>query len=131
MERTQTQRRQPERGSALLLSLLLTLVGALMMGLAVDGTSLVWAKSHAQTTANLAAEAVGLELERNAGAGEAYLEATARAAAGWNGLAARVRIERTDGGLSVVVDREAEVYFLRMIRPEPVAVRARGLVVRR
>jgi hypothetical protein len=99
-----------------------------MVGLAVDGTSLLWAKSNAQTTANLAAEAVAVELERNAGASGAYLEATARAAAAWNGVAAGVRLEEAPGGRAVVVERQAEVYFLRMVRPQPVAVRARGLV---
>ncbi len=131
MERTETQRQQPERGSALLLSLLLTLVGALFVGLAVDGTSLLWAKSNAQTTANLAAEAVAVELERNAGADGAYLEATARAAAAWNGIAAGVGLEQTAEERAVVVERQAEVYFLRMVRPQPVAVRARSVVGKR
>ena len=73
MLQVQSPRRQRVRGSALLLTLLLTITGAAFLGLTVDAMSLVWARSNAQTTANLTAAAVALERERNPGVSDDYL----------------------------------------------------------
>jgi hypothetical protein len=35
-------------------------------------------------------------------------------------------LEQTNGNVSVLVERDAGVYFLRAIRPQPVAVAARA-----
>ena len=131
MKHTKAQRRRTERGSALLLTILLTLVGAMFLGLGVDAMSLVWVRSNAQTTANLAAAAVALEQQRYPAANPDYLLETARATAALNGYshgvdAASVRLEQTDGKISILVERDADVYFLRAIRPQPVAVVARA-----
>lgn len=131
MKHTEAQRRRTERGSALLLTILLTLVGAMFLGLAVDAMSLVWVRSNAQTTANLAAAAVALEQQRHPAATTDYLLETARATAALNGYthgvdAASVRLEQTNGNVSILVERDAGVYFLRAIRPQPVAVAARA-----
>ena len=128
-----TQRWQRERGSALLLTLLLTIAGAALLGLAVDATSLVWVRSNAQTTANLVAASIALELERYPTAPVPYLEETARAAAGINGFrhgqdSSAVHLERVDGKTAILLERHASVYFLRMMRQDPIAVRARATV---
>lgn len=99
----------------------------------VDVLSLVWVRSSAQTTANLAAASVALEIQRNPSAPVDYLRETARATAAWNGYrdgvdATAVQLDRQDGKTSVLIEREAGVYFLRMIRPQPVPVRARAAV---
>lgn len=122
-----------ERGSALLLTLLLTLAGAAMLGLTVDATSLLWVRSNAQTTANLVAAAVQLESAKNPGAKLEYLVETARAVAALNGYphgtdSVAVHLEQLDGKTSVLVERDAGIFFLRMIHPQPVAVRARAIV---
>jgi uncharacterized membrane protein len=134
MKITQTHRRQRERGSALLLTVLLTLAGAAMAGLTVDATSLVWVRSNAQTTANLAAAAVALELERNPAAPEPFLVESARTAARRNGFAhaedsATVHLERNQDAVTVLIQRDAPVFFMLILRPQPVAVRARAAVV--
>ena len=134
MSETQAQRWRRERGSALLLTLMLTLFGAVLLGLGVDATSLLWVRSDAQTTANLAAAAVSMELTRNPSATSAYLQEAARASAALNGIrhgnpSTAVRLERHDNGTSVLVERVADVYFLRMIRPQPVPVAARAMVL--
>lgn len=121
------------RGSALLLTLLLTITGAAILGLTVDAMALVWARSNAQTTANLTAAAVALEQERNPGVSEAFLVETARSAAAWNGYrhgkdSAAIHLERQEGRTEILVERDASVFFLLMIRPEPVAIRARAAV---
>lgn len=131
MKHTEAQRRRTERGSALLLTILLTLVGAMFLGLAVDAMSLVWVRSNAQTTANLVAAAVALEQQRHPAATTDYLLETARSTAALNGYtngvdAASVRLEQTNGKVSILVERDAGVYFLRAIRPQPVAVAARA-----
>jgi hypothetical protein len=130
---TQARRQYRQRGSALLLTLLLTLVGAAILGLTVDGMSLLWVRSNAQTTANLTAAAVGLELERNPAATDAYLVETARATATRNGYrhgadSVAIHLERQAGQTAVLVERDAGIFFLRMIRPQPVAIRARATV---
>jgi len=126
-------RRNRQKGSALLLTLLLTLAGAAILGLTVDAMSLLWVKSNAQTTANLVAASVVLELERNPSASEPYLVETARAAAAWNGYrhgtdSVAIHLVRQEGKTAVVVERDAGVFFLRAIRPQPVAIRARAAV---
>ena len=113
-----------------MLTLLLTLAGAAILGLTVDAMSLLWVKSNAQTTANLIAASVALELGRNPSALEPYLVETARATAAWNGYrhgtdSVAIHLE---GKTEVLVERESGVFFLRMIRPQPVAVRARATV---
>jgi uncharacterized membrane protein len=133
MNFTQPHRRQRERGSALLLTLLLTLAGAALLGLTVDAAALLWVRSNSQTTANLAAAAVALELEGNPAAPESYLVQTARAAARRNGCthgqdAAAVHLENAGPALSIRIDRDAPVFFLRILHPGPVAVRARAPV---
>jgi len=133
VSQVQASRRHRERGSALLLTLLLTLLGAALLGLTVDGMSLLWARSNAQTTANLTAAAVALERERNPAASEAYLVETARATAAWNGYrhgidATAIRLEGHEGQSTVLVERDTGIFFLRMIRPQPIAVRARASV---
>lgn len=133
MKSNKTQWWRRERGSALLLTLLLTLAGAAIIGLTVDATSLLWVRSNAQTTANLVAAAVALEQERNPAANLDYLVETARATASLNGYAhgadsVAVHLEQLDGKTSVLVERDAGVYFLRMVRPQPVAIRARATV---
>ena len=131
MKHIEAQRGQRERGSALLLTLLLTLVGAMFLGLAVDAMSLVWVRSNAQTTANLVAAAVALEQQRNPAANPDYLLETARATAALNGFthgveAVAVQLERSEGKVGVLLEKDAGVYFLRAIRPQPVTVRARA-----
>ena len=131
MKHIEAQRGRRERGSALLLTLLLTLTGALILGLTVDATSLLWVRSNAQTTANLVAAAVALEQQRNPAASQEYLVETARATAALNGYAhgvdsAAVHLELAEGKTSVLVEKDAGVYFLRVLRPQPVAVRARA-----
>lgn len=131
MTRTQAQLRQRERGSALLLTLLLTVAGALILGLTVDATSLVWARANAQTTANLTAAAVALEMQRNPSRDESYLLETARAAAARNGFQhgtgqAAVTLEHEGATQQVAVERGADVFFLRIVHPEPVMVRAKA-----
>lgn len=126
---SQAQTRRLQRGSALLLSLLLTVAGAALMGLAVDVTSLLWARSHAQTTAQLAAESVGRELERHPGASRAQLEQCARATAVHNGSphagdSASVRLTPHGSRHLVVVETAADIFFLRLIRREPVSITA-------
>jgi plasmid stabilization system protein ParE len=139
MRTTRARRWERERGSALLLTLLLTLAGAAILGLTVDAASLLWARSNAQTTANLVAAAVALELELNPAATDLYLEEAARAAAAWNGyrhgadsaavhLERPAGVERPAGGTAVLIRRDAAVFFLRILRPEPVAIRARAAV---
>ena len=133
MSQTQPRRRYRQRGSALLLTLLLTLAGAAILGLSVDAMSLLWVRSNAQTTANLIAASISLELERNPSALEPYLVETARATAAWNGYrhgtdSVSVHLERREGKTAVLIERDSGVYFLRMIRPQPVAIRARATV---
>jgi hypothetical protein len=104
-----------------------------MLGLTVDATSLLWARSNAQTTANLVAATVALELQRSPGADLGYLVESARATAALNGYrhgsdSVSVRLERQDGKTAVLLDREAGIFFMRMIRTQPVAVRARATV---
>jgi hypothetical protein len=135
MKNKQAQRWQRERGSALLLTLLLTLLGAAILGLTVDAMSLLWVRTNAQNTANLAAAAVALEQERNPAITLDDLVAAARATAALNGFAhgndsAAVHLERQDGKTSVLLERDAGIYFLKLIRPQPVAVRARAEVER-
>ena len=131
MKHIKAQRGRRERGSALLLTLLLTLVGAMFLGLAVDAMSLVWVRSNAQTTANLVAAAVAMEQQRNPAANPDYLLETARATAALNGFthgeeAVAVQLERAEGKFGVLLEKDAGVYFLRAIRPQPVTVRARA-----
>lgn len=131
MKNIEAQRGRKERGSALLLTILLTLVGALFLGLAVDAMALAWVRSNAQTTANLVAAAVSLEQQRNPAANSDYLLETARATAALNGYthgmeAVAVQLERTEGKVGVLLEKDAGVYFLRAIRPQPVTVRARA-----
>lgn len=133
MKQTRTQRWRREQGSALLLTLLLTLVGAALVGLTVDAASLLWARSNVQTTANLAAASVDLEQKRNPSAPLPYLAETARASAAWNGYrhghdSVAVHLEQTSGQTSVLVERVAGIFFLRMFRTQPVAIRARAPV---
>lgn len=133
MAEIQARRRYRQRGSALLLTLLLTLVGAMILGLTVDAMSLLWARSNAQTTANLTAAALSLELERNPAATESYLVETARAAASRNGFrhgtdSVAIHLERKASQTAVLVERDTSIFFLRMIRPQPVAIRARATV---
>jgi len=95
--------------------------------------SLVWVRSNAQTTANLVAASVALEQARNAAASGEYLLESARAAAARNGYehgvdAVQVELATQDGQTAVRIERGAPVYFLRMIRPEPVPVRAMATV---
>lgn len=128
---TQARTRRQQRGSALLLTLLLTLAGAFLLGFTVDATSLLWARSNAQTTANLVAGSVALELERQPAATLDYLTETARAAAVQNGVrhgidSASVYLERREGRTEILIERQAGVYFLQVIRPQPVAIRARA-----
>jgi hypothetical protein len=122
-----------QRGSALLLMLLLTVVGALILGLSVDALSLLWVRSNAQTTANLTAAAISLEVERNPAATESYLVETARATASRNGYrhgadSVAIHLEQEAGKTAVLVERDTSIFFLRMIRPQPVAIRARATV---
>ena len=133
VSQTQARRRHRQRGSALLLTLFLTLAGAAILGLTVDAMSLLWVKSNAQTTANLVAASVALELERNPSVLEPYLVETARATAAWNGYrhgtdSVAIHLERQDGRTAVLIERDTGIYFLRMIRPQPVAIRARATV---
>jgi len=133
MKITQAQQWRRERGSALLLTLLLTVLGAIIFGLCVDIVSLLWVRSHAQTAANLSAQSVAVELGRNPAATPAYLEETARATAAWNGIrhgseGSTVYLEKQEKGSQLLVRREAGVYFLRMFRPEPIPVYARAVV---
>jgi uncharacterized membrane protein len=133
MKTKQAQTGRRERGSALLLTLLLTLTGALILGLTVDATALIWVRSNAQTTANLAAAALAVELERNPDAALPYLVETARAAAARNGFAHgadtfAVHLEQQQGRTAILVERDAEIFFLRIVRPQPIAVRARAEV---
>lgn len=129
----QAHKRRQQRGSALLLSLLLTVVGAALLGLTVDATSLLWARSNAQTTANLTAASVQRELERNPSAPPSYLEEAARSTAAHNGFrhgldSAAVRLEKQQDHTDVLVERKTGVFFLRMIQPEPILIRARASV---
>ena len=124
-------RRLRQRGSALLLALLLTLAGALILGLSVDALSLLWIKSNAQNTANLTASAVSLELSRNPSAPDPYLVETARAAAARNGYrhgmdSVAIHLERQAGNAAILIERDTGIFFLRMIRPQPIAIRARA-----
>ena len=133
MSETQARRQYRQRGSALLLTLLLTLVGAAILGLSVDAMSLLWVRSNAQTTANLTAGAISLELERNPAAAESYLVETARAAASRNGYrhgtdSVAIRLEQQAGTTSVLIERDSSIFFLRMIRPQPVVIRGRATV---
>lgn len=133
MKKTQAHRWRRQRGSALLLTLLLTLAGAALLGLTVDATSLLWARSNAQTTADLAAAAVALELERSPAANLEFLSESARASAALNGYrhgsdSVSIQLERQDGKTSILVERDAGVFFMRMVRPHPVAIRARAAV---
>ena len=116
-----------------MLTLLLTLAGAAILGLTVDALSLLWVRSNAQTTANLIADSIALELERNPSALDPYLLETARATAAWNGYrhgtdSVSVHLERQEAGRAVLIERDTGVFFLRMIRPQPVAIRARATV---
>ncbi|MFN0104334.1 MAG: hypothetical protein ACKV2U_19885 [Bryobacteraceae bacterium] len=95
--------------------------------------SLLWARSHAQTTANLVAASVAMELERNPSAPVPYLVETARATAALNGYrhganSVAIHLEQREGKTAVLVERDTGVFFMRMIRPEPVAIRARAAV---
>ena len=133
MKNTQAQPWRRERGSALLLTLLLTVLGAIVFGLCVDVVSLLWVRSHAQIAANLSAQSVAVELGRNPAASPAYLEETASATAAWNGIrhgfdGAVVSLEKNEEGTRLSIRREAGVYFLRMFRPEPIPVYARAEV---
>ncbi|HEU0123803.1 MAG TPA: hypothetical protein VFQ91_24945 [Bryobacteraceae bacterium] len=133
MKQKKTQRRRRERGSALLLTLLLTLVGAALLGLSVDAVSLLWVRSHAQTTANLAAASVELEQKRNPTASSVFLAGTARASAAWNGYrhgqdSVAVYLDQSGGRASILVEREADIFFLRLFRTQPVVVRARAAI---
>lgn len=133
MNITQTQRGRQQRGSALLLTILITLVGAVFLGLAVDATALLWVRSHAQTTANLVAATVALEQQHNPAAPLPFLVESARATAARNGFvhgvdSVAVHLEQLDGSTNILLERDAGVFFLRMIRPQPVAIRARASV---
>lgn len=134
LPKAQARIRRQQRGSALLLSLLVTVVGGAILGLTVDVTSLVWARANAQTTATLAAASLQLELSRNSSAADAYLETVARATAAHNGCrhgsaSAVVQVLKHDGGREVLVARPAPVFFLRMFHVPPVTIRARAPVV--
>lgn len=131
MERTQTPYRQTERGSALLLTTLLTLTAGLLLGFVVDTVALVASRSRAQSVAGHAAHAVALEQRRNPSASRDWLLGAARSAARANGVAlsegaGRLELEPGEGGWSVVIEDQAPVFFLRVVRSEPVLVRARA-----
>jgi hypothetical protein len=128
---TQGRTQYSQRGSALLLSVLLTIVGAAILGLSVDVMSLIWVRSNAQITANLAVAAVALELEHNPSAPGPYLLEVARATAARNGYhhgadSDTIHLNQQHGEVAVLVERYTGIYFLRMIRPQPVPVRARA-----
>jgi hypothetical protein len=133
MKLNKTQPWRRERGSALLLTLLLTLVGGAFLGLTVDAVSLIWVRSNAQTSANLVAASLAVEKAQNPGASAPYLLESARATAAWNGYrhgvdSVSVQIEEHDGRTSVLLEKDAGIYFLRMFRREPIAVRARAFL---
>ena len=119
------------RGSALLLTTLLTLTAGLLLGFIVDTVALVASRSRAQSVAGHAAHAVVLEQKRNPSASREWLLGAARSAVRANGVAlsegtGRVELEPGEGGWSVVVEDQAPVFFLRVMRSEPVLVRARA-----
>lgn len=133
MKTKQAQTGRRERGSALLLTLLLTVVGAMILGLTVDASALIWVRSSAQTAANLSAAALAVELERNPDAPLPYLVETARAAAARNGFihganTVAVHLEQQRDRTAILVERDAEIFFFRIVHPYPVAVRARAEV---
>jgi hypothetical protein len=104
MTQTQAQRWRRQRGSALLLTLLLTL-----------------------------ADAVALEMRRAPHADLTFLAETARATAALNGYrhgadSVSVQVEQLDGKTSILLERDAGVFFMRMVRSQPVAIRARATV---
>ncbi len=116
-----------------MLTILITLVGAVFLGLAVDATALLWVRSHAQTTANLVAATVALEQQKNPATPLPFLVESARATAARNGFlhgteSVAVHLEQLDGSTNILLERDAGVFFLRMIRPQPVAIRARASV---
>jgi hypothetical protein len=72
-----------------------------------------------------------MEQQRNPAANPDYLLETARATAALNGFthgeeAVAVQLERAEGKFGVLLEKDAGVYFLRAIRPQPVTVRARA-----
>lgn len=111
-----------QRGSALLFTLLATVAGALIFGLAVDSLALLAAKARLRTMAELAAEAIRLERQAKPDAQPADLERAALALLAKNGLP-RASVTLNDG---VIVRNESEVYFLRVLRPQPVLIAARA-----
>jgi uncharacterized membrane protein len=110
------------------LTLLLTLAGAMLIGLSVDAASLVWTRTNLQNAADLSADAVAMELRAHPDADASTLETVARALAARNVRqgTATTRVERTSEGVQVLLWREADIYFLRMFRADPLLMEARG-----
>ncbi|MBM3783439.1 MAG: hypothetical protein FJW30_03715 [Acidobacteria bacterium] len=102
-----------QRGSALLFTLLATVAGALVCGLAIDTVALLAAKARLQTMAELAADAA----RRNPGQGEVE----ARKVLVKNGLP-NARVEIQNG---LTVQNPADVFFMTLFRQTPVTVAVR------
>lgn len=113
------------RGSALLLSLFLTLLGSLVFGLAADASAVMWERAKLQNILESASEAVKLERQRRPLATRRELEFAARAAAAHNRIRHGEDGARVDfDGSSVIAACEANIYFLRLVHPRPIALSA-------
>jgi Flp pilus assembly protein TadG len=118
------RRTNQQRGSALLFTLLMSIVGASLLGVFADVAALLSVKARMQTAAVLAADAVSLERKAKPGLSEDDAKKVARASLEWNGFPG-AEITLAD---DLKIRYAAEVFFLRTVRSEPIPVEARAAV---
>ena len=107
------------RGSALLFTLLASTVGSAILGLAIDAAALLAVRAQLQTAGELAADSIALEKSADAGASVETLEKAARNSLDKNGFPwATITLDAE----SLQIRHQADVFFLRMIRTEPIPV---------
>ncbi|MBM3765510.1 MAG: hypothetical protein FJW32_08970 [Acidobacteria bacterium] len=111
--------RPRNRGSALLFTLLASTVGSAILGLAIDAAALLAVRAQLQTAGELAADSISLERSADAGASIETLKEAARNSLDKNGFPL---VTITLDAESLQIRHQADVFFLRMIRTEPVAV---------
>lgn len=112
-----TTMRPRTRGSALLFTLLASTVGSAILGLAIDAAALLAVRAQLQTAAELAADSISLE--KATGASPDACEKAARNSLDKNGFPwATIKLD----GDSLQIRHQADVFFLRMIRTEPIPV---------
>lgn len=107
------------RGSALLFTLLASTVGSAILGLAIDAAALLAVRAQLQTAAELAADSIALEKSADAAASIETIEKAARNSLDKNGFPwATITFDAE----SLQIRHQADVFFLRMIRTEPIPV---------